>query len=765
MRIEAVTIEKAKALVQQMTLEEKVHFCTGDTYWTTFALERLGIDGCIMSDGPHGVRKVKEKDHLGQAVNERATGFPVSVAMGATWNKELLKEMGRIIGRECQAIGVDILLGPAVNMKRSVLGGRDFEYISEDPVLAGKLAAEIVKGIQSTGTGACIKHFACNNSESHRMTLDVNVDERTLRELYLKVFEIIVKEANPMAVMGSYNKVNGDYACENKKLLTEILREEWGFEGLVLSDWLAVEDCVKAVKAGLNLEMPSNPAVYRRLVEAVKNGQLPIEVLDQRVEELLSVLFTLQGKRNPEPVDWKGHQKTACRVATESMVLLRNKNHLLPFDWKETKSLAVIGDFAVHPRNHGGGSSKVETEGEDNILTWLTGLSKGKFTVQYAKGYESDGSTRDELLAQAKETAAACDQVVIFAGLPESYESEGYDRQHMKMPEGHLQMIEEISKIRRDVLVVLSNGSAIELPFLEHVDGVLETWLLGQEASEAIARVILGLEQPSGRMPDTFPYCLKDDPAGFLFDVDEGKLIYGERMMTGYRYFEKRNICPAIPFGYGLSYTEFTYSGLELSRDSMSDQEVLSVSVNVKNTGDCAGYEVVQLYVSNRQKIRLHPEKELKDFEKIYLESGEEKKVTFSLAGEVFQCYSEEAGRWLTEDGSYEILIGASSQDIRCQKELTVTSSHHWIPELTMTSTLEQWLAHPQGKEEAEKMLESYRGFGMGNGRKFSDLSYFVQQIMLEMPMPRLITASVGSFTEEELKSMLASIKGKEKGK
>lgn len=762
MQIEAETRKRAKCLVEQMTLEEKVHFCTGNTYWTTFALERLGIEGCTMSDGPHGVRKVKAKDHLGQAVNERATGFPVSVAMGATWNKDLLREMGRVIGRECQAVGVDILLGPAVNMKRSVLGGRDFEYISEDPVLAGKLASQIVKGIQSTGTGACMKHFACNNSESHRMTLDVNVDERTLRELYLKVFEIIVKEANPMAVMGSYNKVNGDYACENKKLLTEILREEWGFEGIVLSDWLAVEDCVKAVDAGLNLEMPSNPAVYEKLAKAVEEGQLSIEVLNQRVEELLSVLLTLQEKRNPKPVDWRSHQETARRVATESMVLLKNQNHLLPFDWEKTKSLAVLGDFAVHPRNHGGGSSKVETEGEENILTWLTDLSKGEFTVQYAKGYESDGTTGDELLAEAKGTAAACDQVVIFAGLPESYESEGYDRKHMKMPEGHLRLIEEISKIRKDVLVVLSNGSAIELPFLEKVDAVLETWLLGQAASEAIARVILNLDQPSGRMPDTFPCRLEDDPAGFLFDVDEGKLVYGERMMTGYRYFEKRKIRPAISFGYGLSYTEFTYSGLELSRESMLDQDKISVSVNVKNTGDCAGYEVVQLYVSNRQKTRLHPEKELKDFAKIYLEPGKEQKVVFSLDREDLKCYSEEAGRWLIEDGVYEILIGASSQDIRCREEISVVSSEPWIPELTMTSTLEQWLAHPKGKAEAEKMLESYAGFGMGNGRKFSDISYFVRQIMLEMPMPRLITASAGSFTEEELKRMLANIEEKE---
>lgn len=747
--------QMAKTIVKAMTLEEKVQLCTGGSYWETHPVERFQIGPCVMSDGPHGVRKVKEKDHLGQSVNERATGFPTSVAMGATWNQELLYETGQVLGRECQAVGVDILLGPAVNMKRSVLGGRNFEYLSEDPVLAGKLGAQIVKGVQSTGTGACVKHFACNNSESKRMTVDVVVDGRTLHELYLKVFEIIVREAAPMAVMSSYNKINGCYACEHRELLTDILRNQWGFDGIVLSDWLAVDECVKAVDAGMNLEMPGNPAVYDKLSQAVNSGELEEETLNQRVEELLTVILTLIKQRNPAPIPWDAHRETAREVAAQSMVLLKNEGNLLPIDWEKTKSLAVIGDFAVHPRTQGGGSSKVETDREDNILTELTTRLKGKTTVRYAQGYDASGKTNETLLARARETAAACDRVVIFAGLPESYESEGYDRSHMKMPDGHLALIREVAGVRRDVLVVLSNGSAIELPFLNEVDAVLEAWLLGQETAGAIAGILLNEEQPSGRMPETFPRCLEEEAAGFCFEVDEGKLYYGERMMTGYRYFDKKKLTPAVPFGFGLSYTEFEYSNSAVSKTNLTGSPEAEVAIQVKNIGPRPGYEVVQLYLSNLQTNMLHPEKELKDFAKIYLEPGEETTVTFHLNRDSFQCYSEISKGWIVQDGNYRLYVGASSRDIRWSTELHIAGAENTARELTMKSTLEEWIAHPRGKALAEEMLKKYRGFGMSSTRGFEDLSHFVQRIMLEMPMPRLATASNQSFTQEDLRAML----------
>lgn len=751
--------ERAASILKELTLEEKAKLCTGHTYWTTFPLERFGISECVMSDGPHGVRKVKEKDHLGQAVNERATGFPTSVAMSATWNKKLLYETGQVLGRECQGIGVDILLGPAVNLKRSVLGGRNFEYFSEDPVLAGKLAASMVNGIQSTGTGACMKHFACNNSETNRMTVDVTVDERTLHELYLKVFEIIVKESHPAAVMGAYNKVNGHYACENKELLTEILREDWGFDGIVLSDWLAVDDCVKAVKAGLNLEMPSNPLTTKKLMEAVQKGELEEAELDKRVLELLTVILKLESQRNPKPIPWEEHKKAAEKVAAESIVLVKNEGNLLPFQWEKIRKAAVIGDFAVHPRTQGGGSSKVEAEQEETILEAIQRLAGEKTEILYAKGYEESGETNEQLLQGAVKAAEESDAVIVFAGLPESYESEGYDRSNMKMPEGHLELIQRIAAVRKDILVVLSNGSPVELPFLDSVDAVLEAWLLGQETAKALSDVIMNRKQPAGRMPETFPKTLEEEPAGYNFKVDENTLVYGERMLIGYRYYEKKKIKPAIPFGHGLSYTEFTYTNLTVSKEEITDQEQVQIEMDVTNTGNYPGFEVVQLYVSNQQKKRLHPEKELKDFEKIYLQPQETRHVCFTLDRESFQCYSRQAGSWLTEEGFYEILIGASSQDIRLRKTIRVSAEQPWIPKLTEKSTLEEWLAHPEGKPMAEEMLSKYRGFGMGNGRKFEELSHFVQRIMLEMPMPRLVTASQGSFTEEELLSMAEKIK------
>lgn len=813
--------KEAKAIVSEMTLEEKVHMYTGQDYWGTYPLPRFGITRCVMSDGPHGVRRVKEKDHLGQSVNERATAFPVSAALGATWNKDLLFEVGQALGLECQSIGVDLLLGPGVNMKRSVLGGRNFEYLSEDPVLAGKLAASIVKGVQKMGAGACVKHFACNNSEHMRMTVEEQIDERTLRELYLRVFEIIIKEAQPLAVMGAYNKVNGHYACENKKLLTDILRSEWGFEGIVISDWLAVEDCVKAVDAGLNLEMPGNRLVYQELAGAVKQGDLKEEVLDERLVQLIAVILKLQNERKRGiSIPWEKHSQLAQEAAAQGIVLLKNEGRLMPFQPEQIKTMAVIGDMAVHMRTQGGGSSKVEAQKQENVLEALKRLAGDSLSVRYAKGYVVDqdggnqagasrnganqeGASRDRanqegvsrnganqagasqdrgnqegvsqdrgnqdeagMKEEALRLAGCCDAVVIFAGLPDSCESEGYDRTTIQMPENQVRLIQEIAKARRDILVVLCNGSAVELPFAEQVDGILETWLLGQEAAEVIAKVLLGMAVPSGRLAETFPERLLDDPAGYSFLPDEGTLFYGERMMIGYRSYEMKGIRPAFPFGHGLSYTEFAYYDLRVSKEAMTDKESIEVSVAVKNTGAADSFEVVQLYVSNRQSARLHPKKELKDFAKVYIRRGEEKRVRFNLDKEAFQCYSSKWKRWMVEEGRYLIGVGTSSADIRLKKEVTVREAHPFVPELSMSSTLEEWLRHPKGAPLAEEMLSHYQGFGMGEGTAFNSLPPFVQRIMLEMPMPRLIAASSESFTKEQLYSMLAKLgKGNEVAK
>ncbi len=752
---------RANEIVAAMTLDEKLHMCTGASYWTTFPLERFGIKECVMSDGPHGIRKVKERDHLGQAVNEKATGFPTSVSMGATWNKELLYKVGEALGSECQKLGVHILLGPAVNMKRSVLGGRNFEYLSEDPVLAGKLAAQMVNGIQSKGVAACMKHFACNNSETRRMTVDAQMDERTLRELYLKVFEIIVKESSPLSVMGAYNKVNGAYACENRQLLIDILRKEWGFQGIVISDWLAVEDSANAVNNGLNVEMPQNKLSFEKLKSAYEKGTLIEEELNDRVRELLQVVLYLQEQECPKEIDWEDHKKVAQKVAEESIVLLKNENSLLPFDLNKTNSIAVVGDFAVRPRTQGGGSSKVSVEQEENTLEAMIRLADGQVEIQYARGYDSEGNTTDELISEAVEQIQKVDKVVVFAGLPESYESEGYDRLHMKMPEGQLKLIHTLSGIRRDIVVVLSNGAAIEMPFKDCVDTILEAWLLGQETAVSLANVIMNRTQPSGRMPETFPHCIEDDVPGYQLLDDEGVQYYSERMMIGYRHFEKNKKHVAFPFGHGLSYTEFSYSEAEVSNTDITDQDEVTVKIKVTNVGARAGNEVVQLYVSNKQTGMLHPEKELKDFCKIYLEPGEMKEVSFTLNREVFQSYSLYHKDWIVEEGNYELLIGASSVDIREVLLIHISNCTKLEKYLVTTSTLEEWLEHSKGRALALEMLDMYRGFGMIPGeRTFGDLPEFVQQIMLEMPMPRLIISSNESFTEKRLEEMLSIARG-----
>lgn len=751
--------KQASDIVAQMTMDEKLHMCTGNSYWTTYPLERFGIKECVMSDGPHGIRKVKERDHLGQAVNERATGFPTSVTMGATWNKELLYEVGEAIGKECQNLGVHILLGPAVNMKRSVLGGRNFEYISEDPILAGKLAAEMVKGLQDQGIAACVKHYACNNSETQRMTLNAVIDKRTLHEYYLKVFETIVKESHPLSVMGAYNKVNGTYACENKELLIDILREQWGFNGITISDWLAVEEPVNAINNGLNIEMPHNPLSYDKLREGYRSNTLDEKELNQRVEEIIALMLLLQKNEQPQSVEWEKHKKVAQRVASEGMVLLKNNNNILPLDIDQISTIGIIGDFAVHPRTQGGGSSKVVAEEHENLLQAIRRMSQGKIDVKYAQGYNLDGTTSEELLEEAGRIVSECDQVIILVGLPESYESEGYDRTTMKMPQGHLDLISTICDIREDVVVILSNGAAIELPFISRVDAVIETWLLGQESIDVIANLIMNHVQPSGRLPETFPLSLADDSAGVHLAVEEGVQYYNERMLVGYRHYDTYEKEVTFPFGYGLSYTEFAYGDFQISKKEITEKDHVRISLKVKNIGNYEGYAVVQLYVGNLQRERLHPKKELKDFQKILLQVGEEQEIVFTLTKEAFECYSDVFEAWIVEKGSYEIMIGTSSQDILRKETVVMELEEIKERKLEFQSTLEEWLNHSKGRVLAETMLSEYTGFGMITGKRaFSDLLPFVQQIMLEMPMPRLVISSNGSFAEEELKEMLLKI-------
>lgn len=610
-----------KNLVSQMTLKEKASMCSGTDFWHTDAVERLNIPSVMVSDGPHGLRKQdNEGDHLGMNDSIKAVCFPAACATASSFDKELLYNMGVTLGKECQAENVSILLGPAVNIKRSPLCGRNFEYISEDPYLTGKLSSSYIAGVQSQNIGTSMKHFAVNSQEYRRMSSSSNVDERTLREIYLPAFEMAVKEVQPWTIMCSYNKVNGVFASENKKLLTDILRNEWGFEGYVMSDWGAVNDRVEGVLAGLDLEMPSsNGTNDKKLIEAVNLGILPQEVLDKTVERILTKTFEYVQNQTGGTFDRDADHEKACQIERESIVLLKN-NGILPLS--VDKKLAFIGEFAGKPRFQGGGSSHINS----HKITSALDAVKDSFNVTYAQGYATLKDVTDEkLLEEAVLAAREADIAVLFVGLPDSFESEGYDRQHLNMPNCQNELIEKVCEVQKNVIVVLHNGSPVLMPWLDKVSGVIEAYLGGQAVGQAVADVLFGKTNPSGRLAETFPLRIEDTPAYYNYQGNGEDVDYEEGIFVGYRWYDKRKLDVLFPFGYGLSYTTFSYSNLVVDKEIINEGEIVKVSVDVTNTGNTAGKEVVQLYVSDKTGSAVRPDKELKGFEKAELKPGETK--------------------------------------------------------------------------------------------------------------------------------------------
>ncbi|NLP31347.1 MAG: glycosyl hydrolase, partial [Clostridiales bacterium] len=543
-----------KKLISQMTLEEKAGLCSGLDFWHLKGVERLGIPPIMVTDGPHGLRKQEQNaDHVGINVSVPATCFPTAAGLASSWNRELVEKVGAALGEECQAEGVSVLIGPGANIKRSPLCGRNFEYFSEDPYLSSEMAASHIKGVQSQGVGTSLKHFAANNQEHRRMSVDAIVDERTLREIYLSSFEGAVKKGKPWTVMCSYNKVNGEYASEDEFLLTDILRDEWGFEGFVVSDWGAVNERVKGLEAGLDLEMPSSFGVGdSKIVEAVRNGILPEEILDKAVERVLNIIFkAVDNKKENATYDKEAHHQLAREVAKECMVLLKNEDKILPL--KKQGTIAIIGEFAKRPRYQGGGSSHVNPTKLDDIYEQIKKSAGDNVNVIYAQGYSLEKDEVDEgLLKEAKQAAVQADVAVIFAGLPEHYESEGYDRQHMRMPESHCTLIEAVAQVQSNVVVVLSNGSPVEMPWLDKAKGVLEAYLAGQTMGGAIADLLFGDANPSGKLAETFPKELSHNPSYLNFPGEGDKVEYREGIFVGYRYYDKKNLEPLFPFGYGL---------------------------------------------------------------------------------------------------------------------------------------------------------------------------------------------------------------------
>ena len=736
-----------------MTLEEKAGMCSGLDFWHLKEVEHLGIPKVMVSDGPHGLRKQDEKgDHLGINDSIKAVCFPPAVLSACSFDRGLMEEMGKAIGREAQANDVSVVLGPAVNIKRSPLCGRNFEYYSEDPYLAGEIAAAFVKGVQSQHVGTSIKHFAANNQEYRRMSSSSEVDERTPREIYFPAFETAVKKAQPYTFMCSYNQINGTFASENKWLLTDVLRGEWGFKGYVMSDWGAVNDRVKGLEAGLELEMPAsggdNDAM---IVKAVKDGALEEKILDQAVERILRIIFEYADHRKPQEFTMEKDHEEAQHIAEESMVLLKNENHILPL--KTSEKAAFIGGFARNPRFQGGGSSHINCFKTTNVLDSVPCDAQ----VVYAEGFPADRDFYDKALAdEAVKAAAEADKAVIFAGLPESFESEGYDRSHMRLPECQNRLITEILKVQPNTVIVLHNGSPVEMPWLGEIKGLLETYLGGQAGGAAAANILYGKINPSGKLAETMPLKLSDNPSYLNFGGGE-KVEYREGIFVGYRYYDTKEMDVAFPFGYGLSYTTFAYSNLKLSMENPTEKDTVMVSADITNTGKSAGKEVVQLYIRDLTGSAIRPEKELKGFEKVFLEPGETKTVTMELNKRSFAWYNTELHDWFAASGDYEILVGASSRDIRLTETLHLNSSQRLPMHVHMNTTLGDLLRNPETAEAAKKLIQKYLSGEAGSEAASEAVSEEMTMAMTDS-MPLRALMGFAGVSRKELDSVIEKL-------
>jgi beta-glucosidase len=743
-----------KQLIGQMTLEEKASLCTGADAWRTKAIERLDIPSIRMSDGPHGLRieASTPNAHLGLFQSEPATCFPPAVNLASTWNRELISKIGIALGEECQTQNVSLLLGPGANIKRSPLCGRNFEYFSEDPYLSSHLAASYIKGVQSQGVGTSLKHFAANNQEHKRMSINAVVDERTLREIYLASFEYAVKEAQPWSVMSAYNRVNGAYASENEVLLTKILKEEWGHEGFVVSDWGAVDEIVNSLIAGMELEMPSsNGAGQRKLVEAMQSGRLSEAKLNEAVERLLNIILkAAELKKNNAAFDVEAHHALACQAASESIVLLKNEEDLLPLG-KDSK-VAVIGEFAINPRYQGGGSSKVTPTKLDNILEEIEKLAVDPSQISYSQGYEIESdSISEQLIQDARKIAAESEVAVIFVGLPQRYESESYDRKHLRIPDNQVKLLHAVAEVQQNIVLVLSNGAPVEMPWLGHVKALLEAYLGGQALGGAIANILFGEINPSGKLAETFPQRLEHNPSQLNFPGEGERVEYKEGLFVGYRYYDAKAIEPLFPFGFGLSYTTFHYSNLVVSKDQIRDDEQVTVTVDVKNTGARMGKEIVQLYVRDIESKAIRPVKELKGFAKIELQPEEVKSVSFTLDKRSFAYYNIDISNWHVESGEFELLIGGSSRDIAVSGIIYVESTNVLKPVYHRNSTVGELM---NDKESLAIVTEKIKKHPLGALLIEGSASEMMQAVLRDLPLRGL----EGDLGKEQFEIMLKMI-------
>lgn len=746
----------AHEILNEMTLEEKAAFCSGRDFWHTKAIERLGVPSVMMCDGPHGLRKQEgEGDHLGINTSIETVCYPSAAALASSFDRDVMTRLGEALGQECQAENVAMLLGPGLNIKRSPLCGRNFEYFSEDPYLAGQMGAAYVKALQSKGVAACAKHFACNNQETRRMSGSSEVDERTLHEIYLPAFEEVVKEGKTRGIMCAYNAVNGVFCAENEELLTDILRKRWGFDGFVVTDWGAVKDRAKGVASGLDLEMPGNPgAKGEEIIKAVQNGTLSEEVLDQAVLNTLNFVLASQALRQPdEKIDREACRRLAKELSSECAVLMKNEG-VLPLDQQMT--IAFIGEFAAVPRYQGAGSSHI------NVPHPVSALEAAEEkSIIYARGYDVHGVQTDPiLLSEAVAAAKKADAAVIFAGLPDAFESEGADREHMRMPDNQNELIAAVAAANPRTVVVLHGGAPVEMPWLNRVPALLNMVLGGEQVGAAEVELLYGNANPGGRLAETWPVKLADNPSHLNFPGEDGIVSYAEGIFVGYRYYDKKEMAVNFPFGHGLSYTEFSCSNLRTDKEKMTDRETVAVSVDVTNTGKVSGKTVVQLYVRDLESTVRRPLRELKGFEKICLLPGETKTVSFTLDKRAFAYYEPKIHDFFVESGEFAIEVGENCRDIRLCRSITVEGTAQIDFTITKNSTIGQLMKHPRGAAFIRQMMAASAGpsdeeqaAAMGEGSE-----KMMRKMMFEMPLGALV--SYGRMTAGALDALIDSLNG-----
>ncbi len=759
---------RVRDLVSKLTLEEKASLLSGDSTWTTRAIPRLGIPSIWMADGPHGLRKAPGPNDVGAGTAVPATCFPTASALACAWDENLTRRVGEAIGREARANEVDVVLGPGVNLQRSPLGGRNFEYLGEDPHLTGALAAAFVEGVQSQGAGACVKHFAANEQETGRMWRSSEVDERTLRELYLRPFEIAVTRARPASVMSAYNRVNGPFASEHPWLLRDVLRGEWGFDGFVVSDWGAVDDRAEGVRAGLHLEMPSSgPLGPGEVIEAVRDGRLLESRVDEVVGELLACVLRAAEARDAAPppaLDAAAHHALAREAAASCLVLLRNEGDALPLDPATPKKVAVVGRFAKGPRFQGGGSSQVVPTRTTSAWDALGEIARpGGLALSYADGTGPEHEGDDDALAEARRVAAAADVAVVFVGLPLSHEIEGRDRTDLRLPPAHDALVEAVADVQPNLVVVVTAGAPVVMPWLGRTRAVLLGGLLGQAGGGAVADVLTGRVAPSGKLASSWPVRLEDTPSYLHFPGEGGSVRYGEGVFMGYRGHDALGVAPLFAFGHGLSTTRFEYSDLRVSASRVRDVDGVTVSCRVRNAGPRAGREIVQVYVGDLAARVRRPPRELAAFASATLAPGEERELRLRLDRRAFAFWDAGAHAWAVESGEFEISVGASSRDLRLRATIHVEAADPVRPRFDRHTPLSRWLDDPRARAALEATagnLLAALGLGAGAPSPTRPATLTLRAMMLALPVGKIGRFTRGAFTREQLERVIAEANG-----